>query len=110
MINPNLGGWLAGTGGLVGGSMAGIGAFRMFNAFGRKASQMPEAIIKGVEELGKLRMAVENDQSMRTLVVEQGELLKEIREDVHSMKEERDLVGRELRIISRKIEAVNGQD
>jgi uncharacterized NAD-dependent epimerase/dehydratase family protein len=103
---------LLGSGGFIATSMTGIGAYRFFASGAKKIAQIPMALTSGAEELSKLRVAVENDNSMKALVIEQGAVLKDIREDIGKMMGERQEIGRELRIISRKVEGLSiyGQD
>jgi hypothetical protein len=97
---------LLGAGGFISCTMAGIGFFRLCDSGAKRIAQIPVTLSTGAEELGKLRLAVERDQSIVTLVVEQGGVLKAMRDDTAAIKMELDQFHRELRILSRKYEGL----
>jgi hypothetical protein len=97
---------LLGAGGFIGTSMAGIGAYRFFMSGAHKIAQIPVTLDRGAQELEKLRIAVENDTTLNNLVVEQGGILKDIRESIELIKQERQEISRELRIMARRVEGV----
>ena len=108
MINAaDIQAFLLGGGGALGMSMAGIGVYRLCSSAARRFGEVPQALTIGAAELGRMRVAVERDQSMAHRVVEQGGILKVIQEDIAKIRSEREEIGRELRLMSRRLENVN---
>ena len=97
---------LLGAGGFLGTTMAGVGFFRLCNSTAKRIGQIPVALSTAGDELSKLREAIESDQTMKKMVIEQGVILADIREKVQQIQNNREEVSRELRSMSRKIEGV----
>jgi len=95
---------LLGSGGFIGTCMAGIGAYRLFAAATRGVLRVPTSLEKGAECLERVVRAVESQNAVTDQVVELKGLLMTTREEILKMGNERELIGRELRLMSRKIE------
>ena|SRR5579862_628612 len=95
---------LLGSGGFVATSMAGVGAARLFSAVTRGALRIPNSLEKGAECLERLVQAIETQNAVSDQVMELKGLLMITREDILKMSNERELIGRELRLMSRKID------
>ena len=95
---------LLGSGGFIGTSMAGVGAYRLFSAATRGVLRVPISLEKGVECMERAVHAVETQNAVSDQVTELKGLLMTTREEIIKMGNERELVGRELRLMSRKIE------
>ena len=105
---------LLGTGGGLGTMMAGIGVLRLCNSGAKRIAEIPQALNTAANELPmlrgelvELRKVVAADQSMIAMQVEQSGVLKAIRDDNAAMKEQFDLLHRELRILARKSEGLS---
>jgi hypothetical protein len=96
---------LLGSGGFLGTCMAGVGAYRMFSAATRGVMRVPLSLEKTAESLERVALAVETQNTVSDQVMELKGLLMTTREDILKMSNERELIGRELRLMSRKIEA-----
>ena len=96
---------LIGAGGFLGTSMAGVGAYRLFAAATRGFMRVPLSLEKGAESLERVVRAVETQNAVSDQVTELKGLLMATREEIIKIGNDRDLVGRELRLMSRKIEA-----
>jgi hypothetical protein len=97
---------LLGSGGFIGTCMAGVGAYRLFSAATRSALRIPGCLEKGVESLERMVRAVETQNAVTDQVTELKGLLMATREDILKVMSEREQIGRELRLMSRKIESV----
>jgi hypothetical protein len=95
---------LLGAGGFLGTSMAGVGAFRLFSAATRGVLRVPTSLEKGAECLDRVVLAVETQNAVSDQVMELKGLLMTTREEIMKMGNEREQIGRELRLMSRKIE------
>jgi len=95
---------LLGSGGFIGTCMAGIGAYRLFAAATRGVLRVPTSLEKGADCLERVVRAVEGQNAVSDQVVELKGLLMTTREEILKMGNEREQIGRELRLMSRKIE------
>jgi hypothetical protein len=95
---------LLGSGGFLGTCMAGVGAYRLFSAATRGVLRVPTSLEKGAECLERVVQAVETQNAVSDQVMELKGLLMTTREEIMKMSNERELIGRELRLMSRKIE------
>jgi hypothetical protein len=95
---------LLGSGGFIGTTMAGIGAYRLFSAATRGVMRVPSSLEVSAEFLGRVARAVETQNTVMDQVIELKGLLMTTREEILKMSNERELIGRELRLMSRKIE------
>jgi hypothetical protein len=95
---------LLGSGGFVGTCMAGIGAYRLFAAATRGVLRVPTSLEQGAECLERVVRAVESQNAVAGQVAELKGLLMTTREDILKIGHDRELIGRELRLMSRKIE------
>jgi capsid protein len=84
--------------------MAGVGAFRLFSAATRGVLRVPTSLEKGAECLDRVVLAVETQNAVSDQVMELKGLLMTTREEIMKMGNEREQIGRELRLMSRKIE------
>jgi capsid protein len=98
---------LLGSGGFIGTCMAGIGAYRLFSAATRGAMRVPTSLEKTAECLERVVQAVETQNLVSEQVMELKGLLMTTREEILKMGNERELIGRELRLMSRKIEGIS---
>jgi hypothetical protein len=96
---------LLGAGGFIGTSMAGVGAYRLFAAATRGVMRVPLSLEKGADSLERVVQAVETQNGVTNQVMELKGLLMATREEILKMMNEREQIGRELRLMSRKIEA-----
>jgi hypothetical protein len=96
---------LLGSGGFLGTCMAGVGAFRLFSAATRGAMRVPASLEKGAECLENVVSAIETQNAVSSQVTELKALLMTTREEILKIGNEREQIGRELRLMSRKIEA-----
>lgn len=95
---------LLGAGGFLGTCMAGVGAYRLFSAATRGVMRVPVSMEKGAECLERVVRAVETHNAISSQVSELKALLMTTREDIAKIGSEREQIGRELRLMSRKIE------
>src|SRR5271157_3038104 len=95
---------LLGSGGFLGTCMAGVGAYRLFSAATRGVMRVPISLEKGAECLERVVHAVETQNVVSDQVMELKGLLMTTREEILKMGTEREQIGRELRLMSRKIE------
>ncbi len=95
---------LLGAGGFVGTSVAGLGAYRFFMGASRGFLKIPTSLERGADALERSVKAAEMHNSVASTVQELKGLLGATREDIHKIMAERQEIGRELRIMSRKIE------
>jgi hypothetical protein len=95
---------LLGAGGFVGTSMAGIGAYRLFAAATRGVMRVPVSLENGAGSLARLVRAMETQNMVSGQVMELKALLMTTREEILKIGAEREEIGRELRLMSRKIE------
>jgi capsid protein len=95
---------LLGSGGFIGTSMAGVGAFRLFTAATRGLLRVPISLEKGAEFMERAVQAVETQNEVTEQVMELKALLMTTREEILKIGAEREQIGRELRLMSRKIE------
>lgn len=95
---------LLGSGGFLGTCMAGVGAYRMFSAATRGVLRVPASLEKGADSLERVVQAVETQNMVSEQVMELKGLLMATREEILKMGTEREQIGRELRLMSRKIE------
>jgi hypothetical protein len=84
--------------------MAGVGAYRLFAAATRGVLRVPTSLEKGAESLERVVMAVESQNAVSEQVMELKTLLMATREEIMKMGSEREQIGRELRLMARKIE------
>jgi hypothetical protein len=84
--------------------MAGVGAYRLFAAATRGVLRIPISMEKGADCLERAVNAVENQNAVSEQVVELKVLLMSTREDILKIGNDRELIGRELRLMARKIE------
>jgi hypothetical protein len=98
---------LLGSGGFIGTCMAGIGAYRLFAAATRGVLRVPNSLEKGADSLERVVQAVETQNAVTDQVMELKGLLMATREEIMKMMNEREQIGRELRLMSRKIDAVS---
>jgi len=85
--------------------MAGVGAYRLFSAATRGVLRVPASLDKGAEALDRMVQAVETQNAVSEQVMELKGLMMTTREDILKIGSERELIGRELRLMSRKVEA-----
>ena len=95
---------LLGSGGFIGTCMAGVGAYRLFSAATREVMRIPASLERGADSLERAALAVETHNAVSDQVVELKTLLMTTREDILRIGAEREQIGRELRLMSRKIE------
>ena len=95
---------LLGSGGFLGTCMAGVGAFRLFSAATHGILRVPASLEKGAEFMERAVHAVETQNAVTEQVMELKALLITTREEIMKMSNEREQIGRELRLMSRKIE------
>jgi hypothetical protein len=95
---------LLGSGGFLGTCMAGVGAFRLFSAATHGVLRVPASLEKGAEFMERAVHAVETQNAVTEQVMELKALLMATREEIMKMGNEREQIGRELRLMSRKIE------
>ncbi|MGA3323167.1 MAG: hypothetical protein ABSF45_01735 [Terriglobia bacterium] len=95
---------LIGAGGFLATSMAGVGAYRLFSAVTRGFMRVPISLEKGADSLERVVLAVETQNAVSDQVMELKGLLMTTREEIMKMGNEREQIGRELRLMSRKIE------
>lgn len=95
---------LLGAGGFIGTSMAGVGAYRLFSAATRGVLRVPTSMEKTADSLERVAVAVETQNGVADQVMELKGLLMTTREDILKIGTEREQIGRELRLMSRKIE------
>jgi hypothetical protein len=98
---------LLGSGGFIGTCMAGIGAYRLFSAATRGVMRVPASIDKGADALERMVRAVETQNAVTDQVMELKGLLMTTREEILKIGGEREQIGRELRLMSRKIESIS---
>ena len=98
---------LLGAGGFVGTSMAGIGAFRFFSRASNGVLNIPHTLERGADALERSVKAAETHNAINAVVLELKGMLSATRDDIQKVMLERQEIGRELRIMSRKIEAFN---
>jgi hypothetical protein len=96
--------WMLGAGGFLGTSMAGVGAYRLFSGAARHVAQIPVSLERGADALERSAQASEMHNAVGAMVVELKAMLTATREDIQKITVERQEIGRELRIMSRKIE------
>ena len=96
---------LLGSGGFIGTTMAGIGAYRLFAGATRGVLRVPASLETTAESLERVAQAVETQNLVSEQVMELKGLLMATREEIIKIGNDRELVGRELRLMSRKIEA-----
>jgi len=102
----DLGNLLSGAGVMLGTGMAGVGAYRLFAAAGRGMMRVPTSLERGAESLERVARAVETQNLVSNQVTELKALLMATREEIVKVAGEREQVGRELRLMSRKIESM----
>ena len=95
---------LLGSGGFLGTCMAGVGAYRLFSAATRGVMRVPLSLEKGADSLERVVRALETQNAVSDQVMELKGLLMTTRDDILKMGTEREQIGRELRLRSRKIE------
>jgi hypothetical protein len=95
---------LIGAGGFLGTSMAGVGAYRLFATATRGLMRIPSSLEKGADSLERVVRAVETQNLVSNQVMELKGLLMVTREEIAKIGAEREQIGRELRLMSRKIE------
>jgi hypothetical protein len=98
---------LLGSGGFIGTCMAGVGAYRLFSAATRGVLRVPASLEKGADCMERAVVAVETQNAVSDQVMELKGLLMATREEIQKISNERELIGRELRLMSRKIEALS---
>jgi hypothetical protein len=98
---------LLGSGGFIGTCMAGVGAYRLFSAATRGVLRVPASLDRGAESLERMVQAVETQNAVTDQVIELKGLLMATREEIQKIANEREQIGRELRLMSRKIEHVS---
>ena len=96
---------LLGSGGFIGTSMAGVGAYKLFSAATRGVLWVPASLEKGADSLERVVAAIETQNAVSDQVMELKGLLMATREEIMKISNDRELIGRELRLMSRKIEA-----
>jgi hypothetical protein len=84
--------------------MAGVGALRLFSAATHGVLRVPVSLEKGAECMERAVQAVESQNCLSEQVMELKALLMTTREEIMKMSNEREQIGRELRLMSRKIE------
>ena len=87
--------------------MAGVGAYRLFSAATRGVMRVPACLDKGAESLERMVRAIETQNAVTDQVMELKALLMTTRDDILKIGNEREQIGRELRLMSRKIEHIN---
>lgn len=95
---------LMGAGGFLGASMAGVGAYRLFSGASRELAQIPGSLQSGAASLERVAEAVETQNLVSDQVMELKGLMMATREEVAKIAAEREQIGRELRLMSRKID------
>jgi len=101
---PEIQAILLGAGGFVGTSVAGLGAYRFFAGASRGIMKIPACLERGADALERSVRAAEAQNAMSGMVVDLKGMLAATREDIQKIMIERQEIGRELRIMSRKIE------
>jgi hypothetical protein len=96
---------LLGSGGFIGTCMAGVGAYRLFSAATGGVLRVPAILEKASASMERMALAVETQNVVSDQVVELKGLLMTTREDILKIVHDRELIGRELRLISRRIES-----
>jgi len=96
---------LLGSGGFIGTCMAGVGAFKLFSAATRHVMKVPATLDKSAESLERMAQAIESQNAVSDQVMELKGLLMTTREEIQRIGSEREQIGRELRLMSRKIDA-----
>jgi len=97
---------LLGAGGFVGTGMAGVGAYRLFAAATRGVMRVPVSLESAAESLARVVRAIETQNVVSNQLTELKGLLLTSREDILRIGAEREQIGRELRLMSRKIEGI----
>ncbi len=95
-----------GAGGFLGASMAGVGAYRLFSGATRELLRIPGSLEKSAESLERVAGAIETQNLVSDQVMELKGLMMATREEVAKIAAEREQIGRELRLMSRKIEHI----
>jgi hypothetical protein len=95
---------LLGSGGFIGTGMAGVGAYRLFASAARGVLRVPTSLEKCAESLERVAQGVETQNLVSDQVMELKGLLMATREEILKIGSEREQIGRELRLMSRKIE------
>ncbi|MFZ0961671.1 MAG: hypothetical protein WAO35_12260 [Terriglobia bacterium] len=95
---------LLGSGGFIGTCMAGVGAYRFFAAATHGVKRVPTSLERGADSLERVVRAVETQNMVSDQVTELKGLLMTTRDDILKLGSEREEFGRELRLMSRKIE------
>jgi hypothetical protein len=104
MVNaPEIQALLLGAGGFVGTSVAGLGAYRFFAGASRGIMRIPASLERGADALERSVKAAEMHNAVGAMVVELKGLMTATRDDIQKVMLERQEIGRELRIMSRKI-------
>jgi len=98
---------LLGSGGFIGTCMTGVGAYRLFAAATRGVMRVPISMEKGADSLERMVQAIETQNAVTDQVMELKALLMTTREEILKIGSEREQIGRELRLMSRKIEGIS---
>lgn len=108
---------LMGAGGFVGMSMTGVGAYRLLSKLAQKFTRVPDVLEMGVKALNRAAEAQENsvkalrDQSaILDQVVETKDLVVKALGQISEVRDERELISRELRLMSRRIESYSREE
>jgi hypothetical protein len=95
---------LLGAGGFLGTTMAGVGAYRLLATATGGVRRVPESLQRGADSLERVARAVETQNMVCDQIRELKALLMTTREEILKMGAEREQIGRELRLMTRKIE------
>jgi hypothetical protein len=101
---------LIGGGSAVGVSMAGIGAYKFFSAGAHQIRRIPASLERGAEAMERGVKAIENQSAILTQVLELKDLTIKMLGQIAEVRNEREEIGRELRIMSRRIESTYGDE
>ena len=95
---------LVGAGAFMVSTMSGIGIYRFFSSGARQITRIPHSLERSAEANERMVRAVEAQSSILTQVLEVKDLQLKMLTEIQQVREERQEIGRELRIMSRKIE------
>lgn len=98
---------LLGAGGFFGSTMAGVGVFRLFNAGAEQIKRIPSSLERQAEAAERTALAIEDQSVVLSQVLELKGLLMTTNAEIKTIRGEREEIGRELRIMRRRIEGIN---
>ena len=98
---------LLGAGGFLGATMAGVGVYRMMTSISQRFVKLPDVLDAGVEALRRTAMAIESQSTLAGQVAVMAERLEKVHHNLLEMRDEREMWGRELRIMARRFEGLS---